>query len=213
MDLATIEMPIDEAEEKFREYQAAVRQRHDTEDEQIMRGYKALARGHRVLKLSDTIAAGGFTTRHGPHSWGRRGNYLLPRIAVGWADQREVHSTGIRPDGSHTYWWNLAFNPQATRRNFRVPDETFDTSDVENVQTGWSWRYWTTMVPIVPPALRPAHALSGYAVLWEAEWRAHAPRPPRDPALLKPIGGDLYAVVAVWDLTELERAVLAGRTE
>lgn len=25
-------------------------------------------------------------------------------------------------------------------------------------------------------------------------------------------GGDLYAVVAVWDLTELERAVLAGRS-
>src|SRR5438046_3023240 len=35
--------------------------------------------------------------------------------------------------------------------------------------------------------------------------------PPEDPALLKHIGGDLYAVVAVWNLTELERAVLSGR--
>jgi hypothetical protein len=35
--------------------------------------------------------------------------------------------------------------------------------------------------------------------------------PPEDPALLKHIGGDLYAVLAVWNLTELERAVLSGR--
>lgn len=31
-----------------------------------------------------------------------------------------------------------------------------------------------------------------------------------DPALLKHIGGDLWAVVAVWNLTDLEMAVLAG---
>lgn len=47
-------------------------------------------------------------------------------------------------------------------------------------------------------------------MLFEAEWR---PEPPKDPALLRHIGGDLYSVVAVWDLTELERAVLAGRLD
>ncbi|MGH3300400.1 MAG: hypothetical protein ACRDOK_01755 [Streptosporangiaceae bacterium] len=35
--------------------------------------------------------------------------------------------------------------------------------------------------------------------------------PPRDPALLRWIRGDLWAVVAQWDLTELERAVLSSR--
>jgi len=64
------------------------------------------------------------------------------------------------------------------------------------------------MVPPVPPGLRPASAIGNYHVLWEAEWERVAPA---DPALLKHIGGDLYAVLAVWDLTELERAVLAGR--
>jgi hypothetical protein len=29
--------------------------------------------------------------------------------------------------------------------------------------------------------------------------------------LLLPIGGELYAVEAMWDLTPLERAVIAGR--
>ena len=28
--------------------------------------------------------------------------------------------------------------------------------------------------------------------------------------LLKPIGGNLYAVIAQWDLTEIERMIIAG---
>ena len=60
------------------------------------------------------------------------------------------------------------------------------------------------LIPNVPPALRPAHALSNYHLLWEAEWRVAPGPPPGDPALLKHIGGDLYSVLAVWDLTPVE---------
>ena len=38
------------------------------------------------------------------------------------------------------------------------------------------------------------------------------PRPPGDPALLRHVGGDVYAVEAVWELTELEKLVLSGRS-
>ena len=50
--------------------------------------------------------------------------------------------------------------------------------------------------------------LTGYHVLWEAEWQQVVPR---DPFLLRHIGGDLYSVVAAWDLTDLERSVIAAR--
>lgn len=40
------------------------------------------------------------------------------------------------------------------------------------------------------------------------EW---APVPPTDPFLLRHLGGTLYVVLAQWDLTPLEKAVLAGR--
>jgi hypothetical protein len=46
-------------------------------------------------------------------------------------------------------------------------------------------------------------------ILWEAEWQ-HVPS---DPLLLRHITGPLYAVLASWDLTELERAVLSRRLE
>jgi hypothetical protein len=63
---------------------------------------------------------------------------------------------------------------------------------------------------MVPPDVMPARGcdLSKHFVLWEVEnWDA---APPIDPILLRPIGGNLYAVVAQWDLTEVERMIIAG---
>jgi hypothetical protein len=46
-------------------------------------------------------------------------------------------------------------------------------------------------------------------VLWEVEeWKRI---PPVDPALIRHVRGDLWAVLATWDLTDLERYVLSQR--
>jgi hypothetical protein len=45
--------------------------------------------------------------------------------------------------------------------------------------------------------------------LWEVNQWSPA-RPPDDPVLLSPLGGDLYAVLAHWDLTEIEKMVLGA---
>jgi len=63
----------------------------------------------------------------------------------------------------------------------------------------------------MPPEHRPSHHPRNYLMLWEAEWSVDQSVPPGDPALLSHIGGDLYEVLAEWDLTPLEQAVLAGR--
>lgn len=63
-------------------------------------------------------------------------------------------------------------------------------------------------MPTIPPKLRPKRGQLGlYHLLFEAEWGLD-PDPPVDPALVRHLGGDLYAVLAVWDLTDVERAVL-----
>lgn len=61
-------------------------------------------------------------------------------------------------------------------------------------------------LPLIPVHLRPKAALSNYHILWEADWEDV----PRDPMLLRRMGGDLWLVLAAWDLTEIERAVLGG---
>lgn len=62
-----------------------------------------------------------------------------------------------------------------------------------------------TIVPLIPPKYRPGPtALKNYFILWEADWKMV----PKDPALLKHLAGNLYSVVAEWDLTPVEQAVL-----
>jgi len=64
-------------------------------------------------------------------------------------------------------------------------------------------------VPLIPVHLRPKRGLANYHILWEAEWRR---LPPVDPLLIRRLGkGDLWVVVAAWDLTEVERAAIAAR--
>lgn len=214
---AAISMPISEAREKMAEYLKSVRARHSKEDEQILRGYRALAKGHTVIDLPKCIRLGG--------EFDSGIQVGLPRLAVATASHAWVWCERYHSGAVHfmpgVRGWNAGKNQISNQRRkdcYRMPDGTLpvDTSPAQSSRaTGWNGPWGGTMramVPIVPPSLRPAHSLDGYATLFEVENWAPDPDAPRDPALLKHIGGDLYAVVATWDLTELERAVLAGRT-
>lgn len=192
MELNAIEMPKAEAKAAFLSYRKAVKERHNREDEQIMRGYRALAQGKAVINLRDAIAAGGEDEQ-------RR-----PKLAVIRADAETCFMRRERDGAVYFHvqsnaWWGRADR----RKRLQFPDGTLSP---------WVGGPFSidahAIVPNIPPALRPVHALSGYHILFEAEWR---PVAPKDPALLKHLGGDLWAVLAVWNLTELERAVIGAR--
>lgn len=93
------------------------------------------------------------------------------------------------------------------RDRFPIADGTFEPYTHERGRRG---AYVRAIVPNIPPRLRPKRGLHLYTILWEAEW-AIDPVPPVDPALLRHLRGDLYVLCGTWDLTDLERAVLAGR--
>jgi len=194
MDLAPLEISKDEAREKLDEYQHALLTERSAEDEAIAAGYRAAARGLPVISLTRAIAAGGF------HPGG------LPRLAVIGAEATECFA-----------WWDdgsLVFadrdDPMANRgalvgaHSVRVPVAGDDRP------ASRQWRAARTVVPLIPPRHRPRpRRLRHCHILWEVEeWTL---TPPRDPALLRHIRGDLWAVLAVWDLTELERMVLTQR--
>jgi hypothetical protein len=199
MDLTTIEMPKDEALQAFREYRDAVRERHDQELEQIMRGYRELARGRQLVNIVDVMRRGG-QQENG-----------MPNLAICLADERWCMVDASSHGRSITF---IGFRDEA--RGWPGPHRSVKrrvrVAGFDKVPDWAVTRELAAMVPIVPPALRPAHHLRNFHVLWEAQWERR-PRPPGDPALLKRIGGDLFAVVAVWELTELERAVLSARSE
>jgi len=71
-----------------------------------------------------------------------------------------------------------------------------------------------TIVPLIPPAIlidKVRYALKNYYLLWEVEsWDL---MPPIDPMLLKRLNDTLFCVLATWDLTELERAIIKANIE
>ena len=197
MQLDTITMDRTDARQAYLEYRDAVRARHTAEDAAIARGYRMLSLGRQLIRLSTTITAGGLNDQG------------LPALAVGRADRDAAWLTTTR-DGTVTYHhddpWETAHNAGVAAGTIRLPEVLPDVTPTSR------FNHYRARVPHIPPGLRPDHALSGYHILWEVERWEKAPRPDRDPALLKHLGGDLYAVLAIWDLTDLERAVLAGRT-
>jgi hypothetical protein len=210
MQLPTIEMPVAEARERFQHYRRAVRDKHQAEDAAIAAGYKALANGTPLIRLSEVMVMGGVKKK----GMRRAADVTVPCLAVCRADKPFAWTNGVHRDGS------LVIAGKQTHSHFNKKDVlhwgggTFESLP-DTDQLGWNWGTGNyrlnALTPNIPPPLRPRTALSNFHILWEAEWKVAPGPPPGDPALLKHIGGDLYAVHAVWDLTELEQAVLAGR--
>ena len=198
MNLPTISIPRHVARQHFLDYRRAVRARVEKDDATLMTGYRALAQGKHVINGAEAIAQGGV------------GADGLPCLALVRADAERCfvryHRSGAVDFGAN----NRAFAYRVQRSLIRHFAPGTLPVWVPLPTLSWTWiREGEARVPMVPPRLRPAHALSNYFILWEATWTRLAPK---DPALLKDIGGGLYVVLAIWDLTELERMVLGVRS-
>ena len=204
MNVTPITMTKADAKKAFVEYQAAVRADRPnvrkvwkTEDVALMQAYKHLARGTTVLDLQAAMQQAGSKLFDGCP-------IPLPCLAVVNSDAVECHLELYR-NGSAQF--KAARWSKARRELVTFPAATFPA--ITSTVNIWEVNQHTTLTPIIPPALRPKHKLANYKTLWEVEsWTRE---PPRDPMLLKPLGGMLYAVLATWDLSEMERAVLRGR--
>lgn len=185
MNVPTLAMDVDVAQERYERYKAAMESRETTpEDAKILLGYKALAAGKQILDLHQVFRACPLDPQ------------LRPMFAIGKASWEWCH---FQADNNHALFTNAnrgrGFSVISIPRAV-MPDrlKLYDRC--------------RALVPIIPAPLRPRSNLQRYRVLWEAEWQAV---PPKDPLLLSRLSGSLYVILAAWDLTELERAVLAGR--
>ena len=198
MHLSTLDISPDEARERLAEYEGLIAAERTAEDTAIAMGYRAAARGLPLIQLSQTVAAGGFD-EHG-----------LPKIAVIRAHETECfvrwqhHDDGLSLVYADRDDWRVNRGALVGRSSVRVP--VADPPDRRRS----SWAAASTIVPIIPPRHRPRlRRLGGFHILWEVEeWKRI---PPVDPALIRHVSGDLWAVVATWDLTDLERHVLSQR--
>jgi hypothetical protein len=134
----------------------------------------------------------------------------LPKLAIVRADANRCF---VDVNDRNTQGARIMFTDKEWSRNRGAlvgsHHVVVDTTVSREVTKGRRWR-GSTIVPLIPPRHRPKRGRIGnFHILWEVdEW---TPAPPRDPALLRHIRGDLWSVLAVWDLTDLERLVLSQR--
>lgn len=189
MEVPTIQMPQDEARRAFEHYRTAVKARLTAEDEAIMAGYQAILRGQQVVDLLAVMRGCGLDAQG------------CPKLAIIRADARECWLR-IRSDRSAQFAMDR-WARSSRRRHIDLPPGTLP----EGARPIYDSH--SAIVPTIPPHLRPSRtALDKFDILWEANWRRIAPK---DPMLLRRLRGYLYAVVATWDLTEVEQAVLNQR--
>jgi len=212
MNVSMIEMDPEVAQAKLDAYKESLQRKHssevDAEWNAALDAYKELAKGTPLL---DPVAA---IRNAGWRADGR------PVLAIARADQKRVtfsfDTHGRRWNAEKREWfrpWNpMSWTFVAAKARWdrqRAASLRFNVPDVTE-QPPVDPKNGAAMVPMVPADVMPARGcdLSKHFILWEVESWDFAP--PVDPILLRPIGGNLYAVVAQWDLTEVERLIIAG---
>jgi hypothetical protein len=172
-----------------------------------MRGYHAISKGQQVIDVEKAMKTAGLQ----PDTY-------FPRLAICRADATWGH-VHLRDNGSAVFCVNQPYTDWR-----RIPKDQKVTFG-PGTFTPMPRRRWLTeaeraggrvfpmeagkaLVPMVPPQARLTYSARNYHVLWDAVWE---PEPPKDPFLLKHLGGALYAIVHHWDLTPIEQAVMRGR--
>lgn len=179
------------AYEYWRKYQSHVH-RQTPADAEIAAIYKRIAQGKTVIRALESIRTAGL------------GADGCPKLAIAPA-----HMT--------TAWWRIlrdscTFGKRYPNSRDRLEVVRMDWPGIEaehlrSARGRHQWA-WGATVPLIPVHLRPKRGLQNYHILWEAEWTQ---RYPVDPYLLRRFGGDAWLVVAAWDLTDVERAVMSSQ--
>lgn len=184
MNIEQLKVERGTARKLYREY-VQHRDRMTPADREIAAVYRRIAQGQTVIRALHAIAQAGL---------GERG---MPRLAIARADEREIECSvyGGAPGTAR-------FEPPGY---CRTRTRKFEVRGFEHIT---EHRRARATVPLIPVHLRPKFSLSNYHILWEAEWgRVY----PADPYLLRRFGGDAWLVVAAWELTDVERAVMQSR--
>lgn len=186
MEVEKLQMDREHARVLYSEYQSARAHMND-KDRAIAAIYKRIAAGKLVIRALSSITAAGV------------GADCLPKLAIMRADTPKVQCYSY--EGKVTL---SAVNDRGQRIHTYAKDRCFS---LEMPGAKNATRTKVASVPLIPVHLRPRKALHKYHVLWEADWDQY----PVDPYLLRRFGEDAWLVVAAWDLTPIERAVMAQK--
>ena len=204
MDVTTISMTEEDAEQKYQEYLEVVKTHKEKYLEDLKKVYKALSDGKKVIDIYKAFKDTGVNEEGDP------------KLAISVADGRSVFFFK-EAGGGGLFSGNDGRSELVA--DVRLPGDTFPRWKMMKGTESWNSdrriirrRKITTKVPLVPAYLMPNGGLSNYYLLWEVdEWKEEdAPIAAKDPFLLRRINANTFIVFAAWDLTEVEQIVMRG---
>jgi len=202
LKIEKVSMPREKARKLWREYCQVLKTKQKDylkEIREIKACYYQLSKGRPILNIVDVFKKFGFN------------ELSQPLLAFAPARERFVNfeqeayhaRAGIGRFTNGKRWTGNGERWTGNKLFLYLPDGTFPKIQRNN---GLNIR---APVPMIPPRFLPKTLRNCY-LLWEVEsWEKFTPK--RDPILLKHISGNLYAVMAGWNLTKIESMIIRGR--
>ena len=188
------------ATEKWHEYRAASKAYKDPIYADLQKVYNQVKGGRKVIDILKVIQKGGVHEN------------CHPKLAIAKATNKKVichYNKNGDVKYLNTDHWRAPFKEDVVLIGClpAIPEQKLPLWN--NSKFRESRFTLEAPVPICPPKLLPAKLTNDYYILWEVDvWKMV---PPTDPYLLRRITKNMFVVVAGWDLTEIEKAAMAGR--
>lgn len=192
MNIETFSETKKVATEKWREYNQAVKKTSDPLYKELKSVYNQMKAGKKVIDIFKVIQKGGVHEN------------FHPKLAIAKATSKKVicryFQNGTVYFLNKDEWSSKVYAADVDLKNCLPVISHFKSFESHRL---------TAPVPIIPAKHLPDKLTDDYYILWEVdEWKMV---PPTDPWLLRRITRTLFVVLAGWDLTPLEKAVMAGR--
>lgn len=202
MNTPVITMKPEEAEAHYHQYSELVKTRKEKYIEDLKKTYFHLAKERKVLDIFEVFKNCGVDEKG------------EPKLAISPASAKtiilEKGELGAGTFTAHDRW------SRAYKSDVALPTGTFPEFATQKTNWGGTERIRQnieSLVPVVPAHILPEGSLENYYILFEVkEWSEprKASYSKGDPYLLKRINNNAFAVLAEWDVTDLEVAVLRG---
>ena len=211
LEVEQLAIPKKRAEEEFQALRQVIRQSKRVKLDEIyldfQKIYGHLRHGKKIIDIYESFKKAGLNEDGDP------------KLALVRADGKTCFCCK-RENGSALFSmkqlnWQARYRdypPRKTYNEVAVPEGTFAFPKESPHGTTPKNQFIQTLVPVIPAKILVAEVkvlLKNFHILWEVEkWK---PVPPRDPILVKRLTPNLFGVLATWNLTKLERAVIRGR--
>ena len=192
-------IPKEKALKAWKEYLELLKNRDDEGAKVLKEAYYHASKGRKIIDIYQAMQNAGVNK----DGW--------PQLAICRADGKEGMFRRRAKGAGLFHHEHLRRWDTGTRFSVLLPEGCFMDLPVDEWNREKDQRYAT--IPTIPAKYYPKGKLEKYYILWEVEeWyeKSQIPVPPIDPFLLKRLSPNLFVVLAEWDLTPLERAVIKG---